>query len=52
MAIRDGKALNGSGGFDAGQETMKAAASVNTGLGPSGVSKGLAMGTSPMAARW
>ena len=52
VAMRDGKALKGSGGLDAGHETMKAAASVKTGLGLRGVSNGLAMGTSPMAARW
>ena len=52
VAVRDGKALNGSGGLEAGHETMKAAARVKTGLGLSGVSKGLAIGTSPIAARW
>ena len=51
VAVRDGKAVKGNGGLEAGQETMKAAASVYTGLGLSGVSKGFAMGTSPIAAR-
>lgn len=52
VAVRDGNGVNGSGGLEAGQETMNAAASVKTGVGLSGVSNGLAMGTSPIAARW
>jgi hypothetical protein len=42
--VRGGNVLTGRAGLEAGQETMKADAMVNTSLMPSGVSKAAGMG--------
>lgn len=49
--VSAGKALTGSAGLLAGQETMKALASVYTSLRSSGVSKGAGNGRSPVCSR-
>lgn len=52
VSLRVGKAWNGSGGFDSGQDLMKADAMVKMAFGGTAVPTGLGDAASPMAVRW
>lgn len=52
VAVKVGKAMSGSIGLEAGQDTMNAEARVYTSFKPSAVPNGFAGATSPKLKRW